>query len=190
MDPRPFPHQRFPHLRDLCMAVLKCFSKKSLLLSSAERQLTIAAPRPLEAQYQDEFYRAFTSLLGTGVGISSEWSRESRARVDFRILGPKWGVELLRDGTEDTVEEHYERFLPDGKYHKWISDGLITEWLVIDCRRSTPEFGDEYSKFTSLLRLWVTPLIVISATWAKSVACCLCRGLFDAPHFRCRRRRT
>jgi hypothetical protein len=183
VDPRPFPHDRFPHLHELCMAVLKCFSKKSLLLSSAERRPTIAAARPVEAQYQDEFYRAFTSLLGTDVGISSEWSRDNRGRVDFRILGPKWGVELLRDGTKNTVDEHYERFLPEGKYYKWISDGFIGDWLVIDCRCSTPE---EYGKFTSLLHHWVTPLIVISASWAESVACCVCGGLFDAPHFRCR----
>jgi hypothetical protein len=187
VDPKPFPHHRFPNLRELCMAVLKCFSKKSLLLSSAERRPTIAAVRPLEAQYQDEFYRAFTSLLGTGVGISSEWSRDNGGRVNFRILGPKWGVELLRDGTKNTVDEHYKRFLPKGKYYKWISDSFISEWLVIDCRCSTPE---EYGKFTSLLHLWVTPLIVISASWAESVACFVCRGLFDAPHFRCRQPRN
>jgi hypothetical protein len=188
IDPTPFPTARFPSLPELCKAVFKCFSKKNLLLSPAEKRPTPAA-RPLEAQYQDEFYRAFTALLGDGVGISSEWSYDNNdGRFDFRILGPKWGVELLRDGTEDTVHEHYKRFLPRGKYHKWISDGLISDWLVIDCRCSTPE---EYSKSsTSLLHSWVTPLIVIRATWAESVACCVCRGLFDAPHFGCRQPRN
>jgi hypothetical protein len=187
VDPRPFPHHRFPNLRELCIAVFKDFSRKSLLLSSAERGPTIAATRTLESQYQDEFYRAFTSLLGNGVGISSEWSRSKGGRLDFRILGPKWGVKLLRDGTKTTLDEHYKRFLPNGKYHKWISKGLISDWLVIDCRCSTPE---RYSKFISLLHLWVTPLIVFSATWAESVACCVCRGLFDALHFRCRQPRN
>jgi len=144
VDPRPFPHDRFPHLRELCIAVFKSFSKKSLLLSSAERGPKIAATRTVESQYQDEFYRAFTSLLGTGVGISSKWSRGKSGRVDFRILGPKWGVELLRDGTKNTSNEHYKRFLPKGKYHTWITKGLITDWLVIDCRCSTPE---EFGKF-------------------------------------------
>jgi len=193
VDPRPFPHHRFSNLRELCIAVFKNFSRKSLLLSSAERGPTIAAARTLESQYQDEFYRAFTSLLGNDVGISSEWSRIKESshgkggRIDFRILGPKWGVELLRDGTKKTLDEHYKRFLPNGKYHKWISKGLISDRLVIDCRCSTPE---GYSKFTSLLHLWVTPLIVISATLAESVACCVCRGLFDAPYFRCRQPRN
>jgi len=187
LDPQPFPHQNFPDLRALCLAVLKCFSKKRLLLSSIERQPTKAGVRPVEAQYQDEFYRTFTSLLGTGVSISSEWAPDNSGRVDFRILGPKWGVELLRDGTEKTIDEHYKRFLPKGKYYKWISKGLITDWLVIDCRSSTPE---EFGKFTSLLHLWVTPLIVIRAISAEPVACCVCRGLFDAPHFRCKQPRN
>ena len=163
------------------------------MLSTAERGPTIAAARTLESQYQDEFYRAFTSLVGNGVGISSEWSRSKESssskggRIDFRILGPKWGVELLRDSTKKTLDEHYKRFLPNGKYHKWISKGLISDWLVIDCRCSTPE---RYSKFISVLHLWVTPLIVISATWAESVVCCVCKGLFDAPYFRCRQPRN
>jgi len=95
VDPRPFPHHRFPNLRELCIAVFKDFSKKSLLLSSAERGPTIAAARTLESQYQDEFYRAFASLLGNGVGISSEWScskelsNSKGGRIDFRILGSK-----------------------------------------------------------------------------------------------------
>ena len=44
--------------------------------------------------------------------------------------------------------------------------------------------------FTSLLHLWVTPLIVISAISAESMACCVCKGLFDAPHFRCKQPRN
>jgi hypothetical protein len=187
LDPQPFPNDKFPNLAELCIAVFKSFSKRSLLLSSTDRRPTIAAARPVEAQYQDEFYHAFTSLLGNGVGISSEWSRGNRGRIDFRILGPKWGVELLRDGTENTVNEHYKRFLPNGKYHKWILDGLISDWLVIDCRCSAPE---KYSKFTSLLHLWVTQLIVISATWTESMVCYVCKGLFDAPHFRYRQSRN
>jgi hypothetical protein len=86
-----------------------------------------------------------------------------------------------------TLNEHYGRFLPGGKYHWWILEGLMSDWVVIDCRCSRPPGT---SKFTSLLHLWVTPLIVISATLAESVACCVCRGIFDAPHFRCRQPRN
>jgi hypothetical protein len=184
MDPKPFPINKFPSLPELCNEVFKHFSKKSLLLNSADRVGSSAdVLRPVEAQYRDEFYRAFKSLLGNSVGISSEWARGRGGRIDFRILDPKWGVEFLVDGTMATLNEHYTRFLPGGRYHWWILDDLIRDWVVIDCRCSRPPGT---SKFTSLLHLWVTPLIVISATLAESVACCVCRGLFDAPHFICR----
>jgi hypothetical protein len=49
-----------------------------------------------------------------------------------------------------TLNEHYQRFLPGGKYHWWILEGLISDWVVIDCRCSSPPGT---SKFTSLLRL-------------------------------------
>jgi hypothetical protein len=179
---KPFPIDKFPTLPELCKEVFKHFSKRSLLLNSTER-----APvdlRPVEAQYRDEFYRAFKSLLGNNVGISSEWARSTGGRIDFRILGPDWGVEFLIDGTMTTLGEHYGRFQPDGRYYWSISQRFITDWLVIDCRCSEP---GRTSKFTSLLHRWVTLLIVSSATLVETVACCVCRGLFDGPHCRCRR---
>jgi hypothetical protein len=171
--PKPFPMDRFPNLHELCIAVLKRFSKKSLLLGCADRRAPKAVAQPVEALFQDEFYHAFKSLLGNGVGISSEWQRGVGGRIDFRILDPKWGVEFLSEGTAKTLEEHYKRFEPDGQYHWWISNDWIRDWVVIDCRSSPPR---AYGKFTSLLYLWVTPLIVISATTvasAESVACCV-----------------
>jgi hypothetical protein len=178
MNPKPFPLNEFPSLPDLCKEVFKNFSKRSLLLNSAGRAT-------VEAQYQDEFYRVFKTLLGNSVGISSEWARGRGGRIDFRILDPKWGVEFLVDGTMTTLNEHYGRFMPDGRYHWWVLGGLMSDWLVIDCRCSRP---GGTSKFTSLLHL--TPLIVISATLVETVACCVCRGLFDAPHCRCRQPRN
>lgn len=144
---------KFPDLPELCREIFKHFSKKSLLLNSAERVASTAAVRPIEAQFRDEFYRVFKLLLGTGVAISSEWARGKSGRIDFRILGPKWGVEFLVDGTMSTLSEHCGRFLPpNGKYRQWINDGLITDWLVIDCRCPNPP---GISKFTSLLHLWL-----------------------------------
>ena len=185
MDPKPFPFNKYPTLPELCKEVFRHFSKRNLWLNSIGRGPPGTGPRPVEALYQDEFYRVFKSLLGNGVGISSEWARGSGGRVDFRILGPKWGVEFLVDGTMTTLNDHYKRFLPDGQYYRWVREGLIIDWLVIDCRCSGPSGT---SKFTSLLHL--TPLIVISAISAEPVGGCVCRGLFDALHCKCSRPRN
>ena len=95
---------------------------------------------------QDEWYRGFNSLLGHGFAISSEWSQLGNGRIDFRIIGPKWGIELLRDG--DRLAEHCNRFLDKGAYHQWIVDGSMKDWIILDCRHSRPQ---KYRMITSFL---------------------------------------
>ena len=116
--------------------VLRSFSRSNLLLSREGRLGASAQVRPTEAQFQDEWYRAFNSLLGHGFAVSSEWSQSEDGRIDFRILGPKWGIELLRDG--DRLTEHCNRFLGKGAYHQWIADGSMKDWIILDCRHSCP----------------------------------------------------
>jgi len=136
-QPMPFPLDKFPSLTALCEAVLRRFSRKNLLLSLNARQIPSTFLRPPEAQFQDEWYRAFYSLVGHGVGISSEWSHAGDGRIDFRIIEPAWGVELLRDG--DRLTQHCDRFRDNGIYHKWILGGLIRDWLILDCRHTHPK---------------------------------------------------
>lgn len=135
-NPKPFPLEKFPTLIELCDAVLRKFSPKNLLLSLDGRLATSAKPRPPEAQFQDGWYRAFKSLLGHDVAISSDWSRYGDGRIDFRIVGPGWGVELLRDG--DRLAEHCNRFFDKGAYHQWIKNGWVKDWIILDCRHSEP----------------------------------------------------
>jgi hypothetical protein len=135
-DPLPFPFKEYPSLPVFCEAVLRKFSRTGLLLSCKGRLGASARVRPPEAQFQDEWYRAFNSLLGHGHAISSEWSQSSDGRIDFRIVGPKWGIELLRDG--DRLAEHCNRFLTTGAYHRWIANGLVKDWIILDCRHSRP----------------------------------------------------
>lgn len=40
---------------------------------------------PPEAQFQNEWYRAFYALAGNGVAVSSEWSSASDGRFDSRV---------------------------------------------------------------------------------------------------------
>jgi hypothetical protein len=142
-NPIPFPLDKFPSLSTLCEAVLRKFSRKNLLASVNTSQRPFANSRPPEAQFQDEWYRAFYSVVGHGVAISSEWSRAGDGRIDFRIIDPTWGIELLRDG--DRLTEHCDRFRHHGAYHTWITDGLIEDWLILDCRHTPPKkYGMKY----------------------------------------------
>jgi len=110
--PQPFAFDKYPSITQLCSTILGRFSGKNLMHCLEGKLSTAAKLRPPEAQYQDEFYRAFTSLLGNGVPISSEWSQPGDGRIDFRVIEPAWGFELLREG--DRLAEHCHRFKAGG----------------------------------------------------------------------------
>lgn len=93
--------------------------------------------RPPEAVFQDVFYQAFWQATRSRIAISSEWTEKGNGRIDFYIVGPSWGFELLRDG--DRIEEdHCARFRKHGIYHPWIQAHSLREWIVLDCRHSIP----------------------------------------------------
>lgn len=108
---------------------------------------TAAQIRPVEAQYQDEFYRAFNTVVGRGVPISSEWSRGGNGRVDFWISEMRWGIELLRE--HSNVDEHCARFKKGGRYYQWVMDGMIKDYMVIDCATSPPDHGMQLDSYFS-----------------------------------------
>ncbi|KAL4970219.1 uncharacterized protein BDV14DRAFT_186686 [Aspergillus stella-maris] len=138
---------KFTRLDDLCLAVLGNFSTINLRHAAEGKKISTAAKHtPIEAQYQDEFYRSFNLLAGRGVPICSEWSRTRDGRVDFYIPEKKWAIELLRD--HDRVHEHVSRFKVGGSYYSWVEEGLIDDWIIIDCATSLPASG--YSE----PRLW------------------------------------
>jgi hypothetical protein len=103
-----FPDKEFPTIQSLCKKVLEHFSSKNLRHHIEGKLSTAEKLRPLEAQYQDEFYRAFNTIVGRGVPISSEWSRKGGGRVDFWIPQKRWG---------DRVTEHCNRFKKGGRYY-------------------------------------------------------------------------
>ncbi|THC95003.1 hypothetical protein EYZ11_005515 [Aspergillus tanneri] len=134
---KPFPFDQFSCLADLCEAILRRFSRERLLSNPGAKQSRGNFFQPPEAPFQDEWYRAFSSLVGHGVGISSKWSPQDNGRVDFRIIGPAWGVEVLRDG--DQLSEVCDRFQENGRYHPLIADARLKDWLILDCRHSRPQ---------------------------------------------------
>ncbi|KAI9367007.1 hypothetical protein BJX61DRAFT_538402 [Aspergillus egyptiacus] len=93
-------------------------------------------PRPMEAQYLDEFYRAFCNVAGIGVPLCREWSRSGNSRVDFYIPQKQWAIELLRD--YDQVDEHISRFYPGGKYFPWLQEKKVVDWIIINCASCPP----------------------------------------------------
>ncbi|RAH59593.1 hypothetical protein BO85DRAFT_467332 [Aspergillus piperis CBS 112811] len=135
-DKRPLP-ARFTNLTQLCMEILPEFSRTNLKQSTTSKILSTAAqPRPVEAQYQDDFYRSFCKLAGRGVPISTAWARTNSGRVDFFIPEKKWAVELLRE--YDRVDDHIRRFRKGGQYFQWLEKRDVDDWIVINCATSVP----------------------------------------------------
>ncbi|RAL17123.1 uncharacterized protein BO97DRAFT_431122 [Aspergillus homomorphus CBS 101889] len=127
----------FQNLRDLTIAILRGFSSSSLRQSAQGKKLSSGAqPKPVEAQYQDEFYRCFNKLAGRGVPVCTEWSRTTDGRVDFWIPGKKWAVEIVRE--QDRINEHIMRFHENGQYYPWREDGMIEDWIIVNCTTSPP----------------------------------------------------
>ncbi len=95
----------------------------------------------LEAQYQDEFYRACYHLLGHTY-LTEEWAGEKfGGRIDFHIKKVGWSIECLRDG--ERLDGHIARFRKGGRYYKWIKDGdikeYIKEYILLDFRTYIPD---------------------------------------------------
>lgn len=132
----PFPLHRFPSVKDLCFAVIREF-KPAGLRSDGQGLSAGAQPRQVEAQYQDEFYRACYALLDNNLYLSSEWTgRATGGRVDFHVRSVWWAIECLREG--DRLEEHIARFQVGGRYYKWIQSGEIQDYILLDFRKSRP----------------------------------------------------
>jgi hypothetical protein len=137
--PTKFPDKAFPTIESLCQKVFEHFSSKNLRHCMEGKLSTAAKLRPVEAQYQDEFYRAFNAVVGRGVPISSEWSQKGNGRVNFWIPQKRWGIELLRE--HNNVNEHCNRFNKGGRYYPWIEAGMLEDWIIIDCATSLPTSG-------------------------------------------------
>ncbi|KAJ5888991.1 hypothetical protein N7495_009032 [Penicillium taxi] len=138
--PGQFPCAKFPTIEKLVAAILQQFSRHNLRTAACHFGVG-AALRPIEAAYQDEFYRSAHAVLGYSADISSEWSPNGIGRIDFHFAAMKWGIEILREG--DRLSEHCERFQPGGMYCDWIKKNHLVDWMIIDCRTSQ---GRAYQK--------------------------------------------
>jgi hypothetical protein len=102
-----------------------------------------------EAQFQDKFYRA--SLTHTNSVMSFPEFGNKQGRIDFFIPSKKWGIELLCNGNR--INSHIKRFTR-GEYGKWIHDGVLKDYVIIDFRTNTP--CDGHGEFVPRLLLLAT----------------------------------
>lgn len=136
---------KFQNLRDLTLTILSKFSSSNLRHSAQGKTMSSGAqPKPVEAQYQDEFYRCFSKTAGRGVPVCTEWSRTADGRVDFWIPGRKWAVEFVRE--HDRINDHIARFYKDGRYYPWQEEGMIQDWIIVNCTTSPPKLGYEETR--------------------------------------------
>lgn len=158
-ESKPFPVDKYPTVEKLCFSAIRAF-KRSSLASSYRGLGTSAIQKPLEAQYQDEVYRATYEILGKQIHLSSEWSSEgSSGRVDFQVRSMKWAIECVREG--DRLQQHVARFQPGGIYSRWIEDHSITQFIIIDFRTSMPPKVD--CKFAQNPDILISLLIILTA---------------------------
>jgi hypothetical protein len=130
----PFPSDKFPSVKELCFAVIREFKSSGLKPADGQMLGPGAVPRPVEARYLDEFYRACYSLLGD-IYLSSECSGEgNNGHMNFLVKSQKWAIECIRDGNR--LEEHISKFEEGGRYHSWITSGDIQEYILLDFRKS------------------------------------------------------
>jgi hypothetical protein len=127
----------FQTIHEMSLAVIKNFKpsrlRAPLLVGSSFRD------RPLEAVYQDEFYRALYEVTEGATITTPEYSStsgDSLGRIDFFIPSKKWGVEILRDG--QALPEHHSRFGIRGTYGQWITGGDMEDYILLDFRITKP----------------------------------------------------
>ena len=158
------------------------------MLASDLRGLgTGAIQKPKKAQYKDELYRAAYKIVGQRIYLSSEYSPVGLSgRVDFRVSSMNWAIECVREG--DLLVQHVARFQKGGQYYKWIQDGSITKYIIIDFRTSMPSKIDckpaqrrPFDKFANML---------LTSCYTTSFLRSICSRLSVLSHLRLVRRNT
>jgi len=119
------------NILDFVIDVISIFSPRML---STTRRVSAAGhvQQPLEAQYQDEFYRCCHTRSNGSLVTFPEFGT-AKERADFYIPAKQWGVELLRDANQ--LVQHSRRFSsPTGSY----GTTSLTDYIILDCRTTQP----------------------------------------------------
>jgi hypothetical protein len=89
--------------------------------------------RPLEAQYQDEFYRSCRICANGLIVTFLESGIMNPARADIYLPANAWGVELVREG--DLLDQHSGRFSQEASYMTALP---VSDYIILDFRSTSP----------------------------------------------------
>lgn len=121
----------------LTVEILKFFRPEKL--ASPPKAPGISHGIPPEDWYGKEFYSASDKVSQRAVLWSPEFGNsgvKNGGSLDFYLAAKKWGLEFTREG--HCLRTHYARFQPGGNDHKWITNGDLVAWALIDFRRTIP----------------------------------------------------
>lgn len=130
----------------LTVEILRFFRPEKL--ASPPKAPGILLGIPPEDWYGKEFYSASDKVSQGSVLWSPEFGNsgvKSGGSLDFYLAAKKWGLEFTREG--DRLRTHYARFQPGGNYHKWITNGDLVAWALIDFRRTNPTIPHPGKRF-------------------------------------------
>ncbi|TDL14323.1 hypothetical protein BD410DRAFT_797248 [Rickenella mellea] len=127
---------------DLTFDIIQRF--KPVQLSESAQVGSLLTQRPMEARYQDEFYRRLGELVGDCVRISPEFLTTANAKkgcIDFFLPTQRWGISIIHEG--NNLHEHCERFGLHSAYGAWLTSNDVVDWILLDCRAEMPEYPHE-----------------------------------------------
>jgi len=137
-----------PDLPTFVIKVLQYFCRMNLK-TREDLKSSGSAPQSIpEAQFQQEFYRACCDYTKSTVTTLPECGTP-KGRINFFIRSQKWGIELLRDGNRRAA--HKARFT-EGEYRKWIDEGKMHDYILIDFRSNVPTGVDKGKQIITTCR--------------------------------------
>ncbi|PGH34375.1 hypothetical protein GX50_02742 [[Emmonsia] crescens] len=140
----PFPLHLFPAIEDLNFSAIREFKPAALRVEQRGSAFT-QATRPLEATFQNEFYRACYELLGKRyIFPPMDRGNEGRSR-GFSGQRDSLGYRNT-SGWGQNLDEHVARFESGGRYFPWLQTQEIQEYIILDFRRSHPPKKPGYDR--------------------------------------------
>ena len=108
---------------------------------------------PLRENLIDEFDKgSIKKIIKSIMEIELDRQKEENAFLDIYINEDiNWGIEMMCEGTNETIVEHINRFMPKGKYTMIA----FRNFLLVDFRTSEPE--KDYLKHEKYTAVYYKP---------------------------------